>query len=194
MTSSSSAWKQHATWQDRGGDGKDGVKWHKDWNKIWGTSKCWQLIWLKKKKKRKRCWSVWAGQSETVRVGIRQGMKWHKCRLERRGITSHVNKAGWGVRSHVAHPSEHAPAWAVLPRAGGEEDLSSMGEMSLIHQWLTDVPSFPFHRCSDWHASASFRSVVHLLKIYREHLHSSLCSPRLLIMSTAIYLQLMLTT
>lgn len=160
--------------------GKDGVKRHKDWQKIWGTSKCWQLIWFFSiKKKRKKWWKVWAGQSEAVRAGIRQGIKWHKCRLERRGITSHVNKAGWGVRSHVAHPSEHTQAWAVLLRSGGKEDLSSMGEMSLIHQWLTDMPSFPFHPsngCSDWHTAASFCAVVHLLRIYREHLHISPCS------------------
>lgn len=63
MTSSSSAWKQHVTWQDRGGDGKDGVKQHKDWKKkIWGTSKRWQLIWFKKEKKKlleSVRWTVW---------------------------------------------------------------------------------------------------------------------------------------
>lgn len=56
----------------------------------------------------------------------------------------------------------HARVWAVLLSAGGKEDLSSMGERSLIHQWLTDMPLFPFHHwscCVDWHTSSSFCSV-----------------------------------
>lgn len=164
-----------ATWQDRGGDGKDGVKWHHKWQKIWGTSKFWQLIWFFFFK----CWKVWGGQSESVWV------YWHQAGHEVTEVQvgaarPHFSRqqSRWGVRSHVVHPSEHThtQVWVVLLSAGGKEDLSSMGEMSLIHQWLTDMPLFPFHHCSCWadrHASAPFcLKEVHLLRIYK-----GLCAP-----------------
>lgn len=176
MTSSSSAWKQHATWQDGGGDGKDGVKWHKDRQKNMGNIKILTANWIfKKQKDAGKC------KLDSLRLCVlASGWAWSDTSAgwSNAATTSHVNKAGWGVRSHVAHPSEHTQAWAVLLSAGGKEDLSSMGEMSLIHRWLTDMPLFPFHHrggCSDWYAWAFFRSVVHPVRIYREHLHSSQC-------------------
>lgn len=93
-----------ATWQDRGGDGKDGVKWHHNWQKIWGTSKFWQLIWFKKKKKAGKC------ELDSLRVCVYWHQAGHEVTEVQVGAARpHFSRqqSRWGVRSHVVHPSEH---------------------------------------------------------------------------------------